>query len=60
MPFQITRFIWLNQRLHQMCRWRSATTGKTLSDFIQPFIEHVKSGMKALVAGKQQGRVEVF
>jgi hypothetical protein len=27
-----------------------ATAGKTLSDFIQPFIERVKSGMKALVA----------
>jgi hypothetical protein len=30
-------------------RWRSATAGKTLSDFIKPFIEPVKSGMKALV-----------
>jgi hypothetical protein len=30
-------------------RWRSATADKTLSDFIQPFIERVKSGMEALV-----------
>jgi hypothetical protein len=36
----------LRQRLHH---WQSVTTSKTLSDFIKPFIEHVKSGMKALV-----------
>ena len=32
-----------------MCRWRSVTAGKTLSDFIKPFIERVKTGMKAVV-----------
>ena len=30
-------------------RWRSATASKTPSDFIKPFIERVKSGVKAFV-----------
>jgi hypothetical protein len=30
-------------------RWRSATASKTLSDFIKPFIERIKSGVKAFV-----------
>jgi hypothetical protein len=40
------RFLALRQRFHH---WQSVTTSKTLSDFIKPFIEHVKSVMKALV-----------
>jgi hypothetical protein len=40
------RFLALRQRPHH---WQLVTTSKTLSDFIEPFTEHIKSGMKALV-----------
>jgi hypothetical protein len=30
-------------------RWRSVTASKTLSDFIKPLIDRVKSGVKAFV-----------
>jgi hypothetical protein len=49
MLFGFTRFFALKQRPYRVRRWRSATTGKTLSEFVQSFIERVKSGMKALV-----------
>jgi hypothetical protein len=39
----------LKQGPHRVYRRRSATAGKTLSDFIKPFIERVESSMKALV-----------
>jgi hypothetical protein len=46
---RFTRFFALKQRPYRARCGRSATAGKTLSDFIKPFIERVKSGMKALV-----------
>ena len=49
MLFGFTRFFPLKQRPHRARRRRSTTAGKTLSDFIKPFIKRVKSGMEALV-----------
>jgi hypothetical protein len=48
MLFRFTRFFALKPRPHHVRRRPSATAAKTLSDFIQPLIERVKSGMKAL------------
>jgi hypothetical protein len=47
--FRFTRFFALKRRPHRARRWWSTTAGKTLPDFIKPFIKRVKSGMKALV-----------
>jgi hypothetical protein len=49
MLFGFTRFFALKRRPHHVHRWRSATAGNTLSDFIKPFIKRVKSGMQAFV-----------
>ena len=49
MLFRFTRFFALKERFHRVRRRRSTTAGKTLSDFIKPFIKRVKSGMEALV-----------
>jgi hypothetical protein len=43
-----TRIFALKQR-RRVNTPRSVTTSKTLSDFIKPFIESVKSGMQASV-----------
>jgi hypothetical protein len=45
MLFGFTRFVALKQRPHHVHGWRSAIADKTLSDFIKPLIERVKSGM---------------
>ena len=52
---RFTRLVALKPRPHRVRRWRSTTAGKTLSDFIQPFIDRVKSGMKALVVYVKYG-----
>jgi hypothetical protein len=44
-----TRIIALKQRRCGVNMQRSVTTSKTLSDFIKPFIDRVKPGMKAFV-----------